>query len=142
VGGLRPGRACCPGGKMRALQGLFDEFAAALQFPWYFGENFDAFSECIADLGWLPPQEGYVIVVTGPGEVLAEAGSGELSRLVGVLTQACREWARPVEDGQWWDRPAVPFHVVLQCATGESATVTQRWASAGGSVRSFPGPGQ
>ena len=33
---------------------------------------------------------------------------------------AAEEWSRPVERGEWWDRAAVPFHVVL---AGESATV-------------------
>jgi hypothetical protein len=126
------------GRKMRTVQGLFDEFAAALQVPWYFGENADAFDECIADLGWLPPRSGYVIVITDPGEVLADAGADALSRLVDSLAAACEEWARPVVQGEWWDRPAVPFHVVLQPAVGEAAAVTQRWAAAGASVLPFP----
>lgn len=126
------------GRKMRTLHGLFDEFAAALQFPWYFGENTDAFDECIADLGWLPPQEGYVIVITDPGEVLVEADVGALSWLVNSLTRACEEWARPVEDGEWWDRPAVPFHVVLHTLVGNAVIVSQRWAHSGASVRLFP----
>jgi hypothetical protein len=126
------------GRKMRTLQGLFDEFAAALQFPWYFGENADAFDECLADLGWLSPQEGYVIVINDPGEVLADAGPDALSWLVDSLTRAHQEWAHPVELGEWWDRPAVPFHVVLQLAVGDAATVTQRWAGAGALVVPFP----
>lgn len=125
------------GRKMRTLPGLFDEFAAVLQFPWYFGENADAFDECIEDLGWLPPQAGYVIVVTDPAEVLAEAGGGALRWLVGSLTRACAQWARPVTEGEWWDRPAVPFHVVLQPKGGETAAVMQRWAEAGAMVRPF-----
>ncbi|WP_199922364.1 barstar family protein [Microterricola viridarii] len=38
------------GRKMRTLRPLFDEFAAALQFPLYFGENRDAFYERLSDL--------------------------------------------------------------------------------------------
>jgi hypothetical protein len=127
------------GRKMRTQQGLFDEFAAALQFPWYFGENADAFDECLADLGWLPPQEGYVIVISDPGEVLADARPDALSWLVGSLARAREEWAHPVEQGEWWDRPAVPFHVVLQPTVGDAASVTQRWAGAGALLLPFPG---
>jgi hypothetical protein len=54
------------GRKMRGYQGLFDEFSAALQFPWYFGENGNAFDECLADLSWLPPQS---VALTGPDPV-------------------------------------------------------------------------
>ncbi|WP_322747574.1 MULTISPECIES: barstar family protein [unclassified Frankia] len=127
------------GRKMRTLQATFDEVAASLQFPWYFGENMDAFDDCMADLGWLPPRSGYVIVITDPGEVLADAGADVLGWLVDSLTRACEEWARPVVRGEWWDRPAVPFHVVLQPAPGDAAMVTQRWAGAGASVLPFPG---
>ena len=41
------------GDKMRSWQALFDEISAALQFPYYFGENLNAFDECVADIEWL-----------------------------------------------------------------------------------------
>ena len=126
------------GRKMSTWQGGFDEFAAALQFPMYFGENFDAFAECIGDLGWLPRQSGYVIVITEPDEVLADAGAEALSTMVSLLTAAWEEWARPIAQGEWWDRPAVPFHVVLQSGVADAADVTGRWVAAGASVGSFP----
>lgn len=127
------------GDKMRTYQGLFDEFAAALQFPSYFGENSSAFDECLTDLSWLPPQSGYVLVVTEPGEVLADAGSvDDLAWLVRSLTRAQAEWASPVDDGEWWDRPAVPFHVVLQCAADERSSTRDRWVAAGAELVALP----
>jgi hypothetical protein len=118
------------GRKMRDYVGLFDEFAAALQFPWYFGENGNAFDECIADLSWLPQQFGYVLVIVDPKQVLVDVDDG-LSWLVRSLSRAAKEWATPVEVGEWWDRSAVPFHVVLQCDVDEVAGVIERWAAAG-----------
>lgn len=46
------------GRKMRTVHGLFDEMAAALQFPYYFEENWAAFDECLADMDWLPMNRG------------------------------------------------------------------------------------
>jgi len=40
------------GQKCTRKNNFFDEFAAALQFPYYFGQNWDAFDECINDLSW------------------------------------------------------------------------------------------
>lgn len=125
------------GRKMRAWQGVFDEFAAALQFPWYFGENADAMSDCITDLDWLPRQAGYVIVIDEPEEVLADAEPDALKRLVTLLDDAREQWAQPVEQGEWWDRPAVPFHVVLR-SSGNATSASQRWTAAGGTVVPFP----
>lgn len=119
------------GRKTRTLSGLLDEFAAALQFPLYFGENMDAFNECIADLETLPAGRGYVVVITEPDQVLADASAEELRWLVNALVSANDSWSQPVELGEWWDRPAVPFHVVL---AGESDVVeraARRWSSAG-----------
>jgi hypothetical protein len=38
------------GRKMTTTAQLYDEFAAALQFPPYFGENWAAFDECLSDM--------------------------------------------------------------------------------------------
>lgn len=32
---------------------FFYEVSASFQFPWYFGENWAAFDECVCDLDWL-----------------------------------------------------------------------------------------
>lgn len=127
------------GRKMRTYQGVFDEFAAALQFPLYFGDNMDAFDECIADLAWLPAQSGYVILVTDPQEVLADEGDDGIAWLVGSLVSASVEWSRPVDLGEWWDRPAVPFHVVLQFLAVDRVHVVDRWRSAGAVLEPLPG---
>jgi RNAse (barnase) inhibitor barstar len=60
------------GGKMRAVGGFYDEVGAALQFPYYFGENLAALDECLRDLEWLPADR-YVVVVRDAADVLADA---------------------------------------------------------------------
>ncbi|MBM7785403.1 barstar family protein [Tenggerimyces flavus] len=102
------------GRRMRTEAGVYDEFAAALQFPLYFGENRDAFHDCITDLEeGLPPGEGYVVVVTEPDQVLVDEPPEAISWLVRALKHAAEEWARPIALGEWWDRPPIPFHLVL-----------------------------
>ena len=64
------------GTKMRTTQSLFDEFGAAMQFPYYFGENWNAFDECISDLSWVSAK-GYMIAVSSANEVLVESDPSE-----------------------------------------------------------------
>jgi hypothetical protein len=51
------------------------EFAAALQFPWYFGHNWDALDECLRDMavGELPQA---TVIVTRVGDILPKDESG------------------------------------------------------------------
>jgi RNAse (barnase) inhibitor barstar len=125
------------GRTMPREQRLFDELAAALQFPGYFGENWNAVHDCLTDMSWLPPEAGYVLVLTEPERVLEES-SDALDVLVRVLTSAGTEWSTPVSVGEWWDRSAVPFHVVLATDPQHEAQVRSRWAVAGAHLLGLP----
>lgn len=119
------------GRKARTTQGLFDEFAAALQFPYYFGENWNAFSDCISDLDWLPQRSGVVVLVYSADQVLAHANAGELETLVRLVTGAAAGLGESVDAGESWDRPAVPFHLVLH---GQPSDGFERWHQAGAAL--------
>jgi RNAse (barnase) inhibitor barstar len=56
---------------MRTVNSLFDEIAASFQFPWYFGENWDALDECLNDLAWLPARS-YLLGIMDASQVLSE----------------------------------------------------------------------
>jgi RNAse (barnase) inhibitor barstar len=78
------------GVKCRTAPALFDEFAAAWQFPPYFGENWDALDECLSDLDWLPAQ-AYVLVVTNALHLLDSAPAEAFqvfAELISKSTQA------------------------------------------------------
>jgi len=114
------------GKKMRSTARLFDEFGAALQFPDYFGENWAALDECLADLSWVPA-EGYALLVVQPEAVLADNNGDSLDVLRTILVRVAEHWATPISRGQWWDRPAIPFHVVLQFEPDADASAMRRW---------------
>jgi len=94
------------GMRMTKVQDLLHEWAAALQFPYYFGDNWAAFEECLAELEWLHA-EAYVIVVLGTGHALPS--DEDFKALLEALQTAAGEWA---EDNEF--RPARPFKVVMQ----------------------------
>ena len=106
------------GSKMRTEDQLFAEVSAALQFPYYFGENWPAFDECLADLEWLPRGSGFVFVVYEADQVLADAPAQVFATFEKVIHRACDEFSEPIDDGESWDRPATPFHLVIQLPDG------------------------
>ncbi|WP_375136053.1 hypothetical protein [Microbacterium sp. HMWF026] len=91
----------------------------------------DAFNECISELDDLPPGDGYVVVVTDPHLVLFEGSQKDLAGLVHCLARAADEYSRPIDLGEVWDRPAVPFHVVLAASERDTAATVRRWSSVG-----------
>lgn len=60
------------GERMHTVSSTLDEFAAALQFPWYFGRNKDAFDECIGDLSWLEPFANLNIIILDGDQILVD----------------------------------------------------------------------
>jgi hypothetical protein len=118
------------GTKMRSTNSVFDEFAAALQFPYYCGENWAAFSECLSDMNWLPIETGFVLCIFDAVDVLSDE-PGDLGLLCDSLKAAAATYAKTSELGESCDRPALPFRIVLQASKDEEEPATARWQDAG-----------
>ena len=97
------------GAKCRSTTGLFAEMAEVLEFPDYFGHNWDALEECLADLEWLPGK-GYVLLFTN-AELILPDDEEEFATFLEVLSDAGEAWASG-QAGQQAKR-ATPFHVLL-----------------------------
>ena len=108
------------GSKMTTAADLFDEAAAALQFPPYFGENWDALDECLADLDWLPAGTLAVTILDGV-RVLDEEDSGTRQAFWEMLERAAQERGRR----------ARAFSVAVQCAPGDEARMRERLPALG-----------
>lgn len=92
------------GSRMRTVPALYDEFAAALQFPYYFRPNKDSFDECLLDIDdTLGEAKGYVLAIRDADQLLAE-----------VLEE--RAWFASVveECADFWPSHDVVFRVILQ----------------------------
>ncbi|MCX7960840.1 MAG: barstar family protein [Burkholderiales bacterium] len=77
--------ALSPGaGKAEMLAAI----ARALDFPDWFGANWDALEDCLTDLAW-SPAEAHVLLVEGAGEARAD----DLRTLEDVLAAAAAFWA-------------------------------------------------
>jgi len=103
------------GAKCRTAAGLFQEFARALKFPDYFGHNWDALEECLADLEWLPAK-GYVLAVTEAEQVLIKE-EDDYSTFLEVLNDAGESWAA----GQAGSGSR-PFHAILTVSRQQRLT--------------------
>ena len=107
---------------------FYNEIGAALQFPYYFGENFNALDECLRDLAWLPASR-YVLIVLDAVHVLANLPA--FATWIEILTNARQTWTTPVADGQPWDRPARGFAVVMHTTPDDAAALRARLTAAG-----------
>ncbi len=113
------------GSKMLTNGDLFDEFAAVLQFPHYFGENWDAFDECLNDLEWLPAN-GYLIVIFDADRVLEKEPPSESQVFIEILQSVAENLAEPQSVQGMPHRPGVPFHVLLLTQHSPSRTHLHR----------------
>lgn len=101
------------GRKMRSAGNLYSELAERLRLPAYCGHNFNAISECMTDPDVLKGA-GFVLLFLSADQLLCEERGEMLEGFLEVLRNAGAEWASPVQNGQPWDREAVPFHAIMQ----------------------------
>lgn len=105
------------GGKMRTAQQAMDEFAAALQFPWYYGDNLDAFWECLRDLDWLRPFSRIVLVIFDAPLLLADETPHWTRTFTGLLMKAREAWLDASLRGERQYLEPIPFTIIFQMPT-------------------------
>jgi len=71
--------------------GLLERVATALGFPEWFGGNWDALYDCLADLGWREAA-GWLLVLENTGDLRRHAPE-TLDTAVAILGDAAEAWA-------------------------------------------------
>jgi hypothetical protein len=104
------------GKNMADSRGLFNEFAAALQFPCYFGNNWNAFDECVADLEWMPGN-GYLLLIVDGGHVLRDEPQ-DRATFFRIMRSVGKEWA---------EQRGLRFQTIVQCSDDEVETLRHVW---------------
>lgn len=103
------------GRRCTSSAGFFTEIAAALEFPAYFGHNWDALNDCLIDMGWLPAP-GYVVVMTEAELAFTAPGGNDAWAVLGELLNVTT-----ADD-------SVPLHLCLESDGVES--LVQRLSAA------------
>ena len=114
------------GARCKRDSGVFQEFAAALQFPYYFGHNWDAFDECINDLSWVQ-FESCTLVLTNVDQIL-EGSDEAFGILMQLLTKAATEWAVAGRASPRTRSPRV-FRSILHTRPDTESSLTSRLAT-------------
>lgn len=114
------------GNKSKTVADFFNEIGAALQFPYYFGENWDGFDECITDLSWIDG-EAYLLVVSQANLLLQGSAQKDFQILIQVLSDAHDTWLTQPQLVNSQEQPTA-FHVLFTCSDGELAAFSQRLA--------------
>jgi hypothetical protein len=70
--------------------GLLERIAAALGFPAWFGDNWDAFYDCLADLSWRPGR-GWVLILENVHD-LRLAAPDVLDTALAIMGDAALAW--------------------------------------------------
>jgi hypothetical protein len=68
---------------------LMERIAAALEFPKWFGRNWDALEDCLADLSW-SKAAGHVLLFDGAADLAAD----DRGILLDILASAAASWAQ------------------------------------------------
>lgn len=120
-----PGRVAARvlrGRKATTKRAFLDEASAALQFPAYFGHNWDAFADCLTDLAWLHA-DAAVICIADAGHLLENASARDVDALVEVLTEAVR-----TVNAEGRGVGPNSLHLVLHTTPEDLDLFEQRWA--------------
>jgi RNAse (barnase) inhibitor barstar len=71
---------------------FLSRIAEALEFPGWFGRNWDAFFDCLTDLSWLPAG-GHVLVLQNTAE-MRRAAPEAFDTAISIMQEATQAWQK------------------------------------------------
>ncbi len=122
---------------MRSPDALWGEFRSALQFPHWFGRNWEALRESLRDLDW-DRRRSYLLVVTNAHDMLADERDHGLADLAALLESVAEELSREHQQSFDERRPPTPFHVLLHVDVAETPAWEGRLEAAGLEMAKLP----
>ncbi len=96
---------------IQSSEELIQRMASALNFPSYFGGNWDAFLDMATDLSW-NPAPGYVLFLKN-AEALVQLPSEQIATFVRLCLAVVGRW-QSGEDEEGNTIPRTPFYFLLQ----------------------------
>ena len=107
-----------------------DEIGAAMGLPENIACNLHAMEEHLEMIYTHQPGQEFVVVLEN-ADVVAS-----LAFWVSVFHAVGQGYARPVDQGAWFDRPAMAFHAVMECESDDGLALLCRtiWRATGESV--------
>ena len=121
----------CKGAAMQNKADALAEMARILQFPDYFGGNFNALYDCMTDLAWLPPFTSVLLRFTDADMILEGSADSvdhnsaddvnDQEAFWSLLTDVCAFWNAPFQPDKEWGHTAIPFRIFLQRRETSSA---------------------
>jgi hypothetical protein len=113
------------GNKSRDLMAFFDEAAAVLQFPYYFGYNWNAFDECINSL-WINAT-AYVLIISAAPALFADDFPADNLQRLGQIVEDYYSFRQNLGGPQVYK----PLHLILQCPRQDKAAFARLLKAAG-----------
>lgn len=98
------------GKNLCTVKDLFAEFSRAFLFPPYFGNNWNAFDECICDLDWLK-FDSIAIFIKNYDCVLQDCNKSEKEIFEELMSDAIKFWTNDFELDKPWGHKALFFEV-------------------------------
>ena len=102
--GLHVRRIDLSGGEKQAI---LMRMATALDFPRTYGRNWDALSDALRDLSWLPGT-GYTLLFENAGDLQQDEGE-DFDTLLEILEECAQDWGK--SDVPFWSFLALPESV-------------------------------
>jgi hypothetical protein len=108
---------------------FMNEVSAALQFPYYFGHNWDAFRECVNDLSWLDGAS-FLFILDSAQHLLTHSEE-DLQILLRILTDTHDEWRAVTTDFGARGKLPIAFQSVLACEPDAVDALAHRVSAVG-----------